>query len=42
MVNIMLGGWGLFYEFFNEDKVVFVSGIEGFVGVSYKFVVVVI
>ncbi|EGR0488388.1 hypothetical protein EFU50_07940 [Vibrio cholerae] len=40
MANTMLGGWGLFHELSNEDKAAFASGIEGFVGVSYKPVAV--
>lgn len=40
MANTMLGGWGLFHELSNEDKAAFASGIEGFVGVSYRPVAV--
>ncbi|WP_432452206.1 MULTISPECIES: hypothetical protein [unclassified Agarivorans] len=40
MANQLAGGWSPFHELSDEDNQVFVHGMEGFVGVSYKPLVV--
>ncbi|MCE0492628.1 hypothetical protein [Vibrio salinus] len=40
MANQFSGGWSPFHELSDEEKDVFIHGMEGFVGISYQPLVV--